>query len=71
MKRSVLPLVHSVSISTCMISCNRGNQSNESQDSVAAAAAADSMLREATQEADTTVSVDSIIVDTTAADTPQ
>jgi len=56
--------------STGLIACNSNNENKEKQDSIEAAAAADSMLRDATQEADTTVTVDSVVVDTTPKQNP-
>lgn len=47
-----------------LAACSSDNQSREKQDSIEAAAAADSMLKDATQSADTTLTTDSIVVDT-------
>lgn len=52
-------------LAVSVTACSSNDQSKEKQDSIEAAAAADSMLRDATQEADSTVTVDSIVVDTT------
>ncbi len=64
MKKSLLLSVIAVAIS--VVACNSDNRAKEKQDSIDAAAAADSMLRDATEQADTTVTMaDSVIVDTT------
>lgn len=66
MKRvlSITLIAGTISFSGC--SSNQQSREKEIQDSIEAAAAADSMLRDATQSADTTVISDSIIVDTPA-----
>ena len=66
MKRSILSILAFTVI--FLTACNSNVQEKEKQDSIEAAAAADSMLREATQEADTSLTVDSVIIDTTKAD---
>ena len=63
MKNSFLLSVIAVAIS--VVACNSDNGAKEKQDSIEAAAAADSMLRDATEQADTTVTIDSVVVDTT------
>ena len=65
MKNSLLLSVIAVAMGT--VACNSDNGAKEKQDSIESAAAADSMLRDATQEADTTVTIDSVVVDTTPA----
>lgn len=68
MKKSLLLAL--IALSAGLLACNSNNENKERQDSLAAAAAADSMLRDATQEADTTVTVDSVVVDTTPKQNP-
>jgi hypothetical protein len=68
MKKSLLLAL--IALSTGLLACNSNNENKERQDSLEAAAAADSMLRDATQEADTTVTVDSVVVDTTPKQNP-
>ena len=63
MKNSLLLSVIAVAMSAA--ACNSDNSAKERQDSIEAAAAADSMLRDATQDAATTVTIDSVVVDTT------
>ncbi|HEY1025092.1 MAG TPA: hypothetical protein VGE26_08015 [Sphingobacteriaceae bacterium] len=67
MKKTFLITLAAGAISWAGCNSSEQGQDKERQDSIEAAAAADSMLRDVIQEADTAISTDSIIVDTVPA----